>query len=208
MTIDVGTGDGRAVLDAAAREPTTLVLGLDAIAAAMVESSRRAAGPAKKGGRPNARFVLASAELPPEELVGSADLVTVRFPWGSLLRGVVGLDEAVANGVASLVAPGGAFELLVAPAPRDRLDGIPTDELGLVDAVVRTMCPLGLIPAEGRAAKPEEVTGSSSTWAKRLLSTHDSDRRVMLVRLVRAVGAGLTGEWNDGADRGNARGGG
>ena len=44
------------MLDAAAREPATLVLGLDASAAGMVEASRRAAGPARKGGRANAGF--------------------------------------------------------------------------------------------------------------------------------------------------------
>jgi hypothetical protein len=32
--------------------------------------------------------VLAAAERPPEELDGLADLVTVHFPWGSLLSGL------------------------------------------------------------------------------------------------------------------------
>jgi 16S rRNA (adenine(1408)-N(1))-methyltransferase len=122
VTIDVGTGDGRAVLDAAARQPTTLVLGLDASAAAMIEASRRAAGPARKGGRPNARFVLAAAENPPAALTGAADLVTVRFPWGSLLRGCVGLDAAVAAGLTRLVGSRGTLELLLAPSARDGLE--------------------------------------------------------------------------------------
>ena len=44
MAIDLGTGDGRFVLAAAAARPDTLVIGLDASAAGMAESSRRAAG--------------------------------------------------------------------------------------------------------------------------------------------------------------------
>jgi 16S rRNA (adenine(1408)-N(1))-methyltransferase len=193
--IDIGTGDGRAVLDVAAREPGSLVLGLDASAAAMVDASRRAAGPARKGGRPNARFVLAAAEAPPPVLAGVADLVTVLFPWGSLLRGCLGLDPSVANGVAGLVATGGTLELLLAPSPRDGLDGVPTEVDGLVAAAADAFRPLGLDLDVGRAATGAEIAASGSTWAKRLAagrgratyraSGAQAARSVTLVRLVR-----------------------
>jgi 16S rRNA (adenine(1408)-N(1))-methyltransferase len=77
VTIDVGTGDGRAVLATAAREPRTLAIGLDASAAAMAEASRRASSPARKGGLENARFVVTAAEAPPAPLRGVAELVTL-----------------------------------------------------------------------------------------------------------------------------------
>jgi 16S rRNA (adenine(1408)-N(1))-methyltransferase len=196
VTIDIGTGDGRAVLDAAARDPGTLVLGLDASAAAMVEASRRAAGPVRKGGRPNARFIVAAAEAPPTALVGVAELVTVRFPWGSLLRGCVGLDDAVAAGIGALVAPGGTLELLLAPSPHDGLDGVPTEVDGLVAAAARTFQPYGFAVHAGRRATPDEVRASGSTWAKRLAAGRggrdrngatngDAGRCATLVRLVR-----------------------
>ena len=190
MTIDVGTGDGRAVLDAAAREPTALVLGLDASAAAMVESSRRAAGPARKGGRPNARFVLAAAENPPAVLAGAADLVTVRFPWGSLLRGCVGLEPAVASGVAGLVAGRGTLELLLAPSARDGLEGVPTEVDAIVAAAGAAFEPLGFEVIVGRTATREAVAASGSSWAKRLAAGRNGDagRAVALVRLVRRAG--------------------
>ena len=197
MTIDVGTGDGRAVLDAAAREPTTLVLGLDASAPAMAESSRRAAGPARKGGRSNVRFFVTAAEAPPAELRSAADLVTVRFPWGSLLRGVVGLDDAVACGVAGLVAPGGTLELLLAPSERDRLVGVPTDPGAIVEATARTFGALGFELASAGAATPDEIRATASTWARRLLATQATDRRVMLVRLRKAVERGAAGGLDD-----------
>lgn len=193
--IDIGTGDGRAVLDAAAREPGSLVLGLDASAAAMVEASRRAAGPARKGGRPNARFVLAAAEAPPPVLAGVANLVTVRFPWGSLLRGCLGLDDSVAKGVAGLVATGGTLELLLAPSPRDGLEGVPTEVDGIVAAAADTFRPLRFGLVGGRAAASVEIAGSGSTWARRLAagrrrgtnggSGAQAARPVTLVRLVR-----------------------
>ena len=198
MTIDIGTGDGRAVLDAAAREPTTLVLGLDASAAAMIASSRRAAGPARKGGRANVRFILAAAESPPPALVGVADLVTVRFPWGSLLRGCLGLDATVAAGVAALVAPRGTLELLMAPSARDGLEGVPIEVDAIVAAARTAFEPFGLELVAGRAATAQEVAASGSSWAKRLDAgrsrhrsngngngTGDAGRVVTLVRFER-----------------------
>jgi len=54
----------------------------------MAEASRRA----DRRGPSNALFLAAGVEtLPASPLTGSADLVTVMFPWGSLLRGVLGL---------------------------------------------------------------------------------------------------------------------
>jgi 16S rRNA (adenine(1408)-N(1))-methyltransferase len=185
VAIDLGTGDGRAVLAAAARDPDTLVLGMDANAAAMAEASRRAAASERKGGVPNAGFIVASAEAAPRELAGLADLVSVRFPWASLLRGVLGGDAAVASGVASLLARGGSLELLLAPSARDGLDGIPIEPEAIAGAAVRTFSMFGFEPVEARPATDAEIVESGSTWAKRLRSQRPSDRPVMLVRMVR-----------------------
>jgi hypothetical protein len=182
------------VLAAATREPRTLVIGLDANAAAMAEASRRAAGPTRKGGLPNAAFILAAAEAPPSELFGAAHRVTVLFPWGSLLRGCVGGgdgdgDGRVAAGVAGLVAPGGTLELFLAPSARDGLDGLPLDPNHLAAAVRSAFERFGLAMELARPASDAEVRASGSTWARRLGSQRPADRRVMLMQLVRPHGA-------------------
>ena len=158
---------------------------MDANAAAMAESSRRAAAPARKGGLPNASFIVAAAEAAPFELAGLADLVTIRLPWASLLRGCVGLDGAVAAGVASLVAPDGTLELLLAPSARDGLDGIPVDAGAVAVAAVATFSARGFAPVDARPATDGEIAASGSTWAKKLRSQRPTDRPVMLVRLCR-----------------------
>jgi 16S rRNA (adenine(1408)-N(1))-methyltransferase len=61
VAVDLGTGDGRRVLRAAAARPDTLIIGMDANAAGMAEASRRA----RRGALPNALFVVAAAEHPP-----------------------------------------------------------------------------------------------------------------------------------------------
>jgi 16S rRNA (adenine(1408)-N(1))-methyltransferase len=100
------------------------VLGVDSSHAAMAEASRRAARPIRRGGLPNARFVVAAAESLPGELARSADLVTVHFPWGSLLRGATGADPEVADRLACLVAVGGRLRLLLPGAPADAQRGV------------------------------------------------------------------------------------
>lgn len=155
----------------------------------MAEASRRAARSERKGGLPNAAFVVAAAEAVPEELCGAAQLVTVHFPWGSLLRGCVGGDARVAAGIARLVAPEGLLELLLAPSPRDGLDGVPVEPGELAAAVRETFAAFGLELEIARAATDGEVRASGSTWARRLRSQRPQDRPVMLVRLARPIGA-------------------
>jgi 16S rRNA (adenine(1408)-N(1))-methyltransferase len=166
---DIGTGDGRFVLATAAEDPTRLVIGIDPVADALVDASRRAAAPARKGGLPNALFVAAAAEALPPALRGVAQRVTVNLPWGSLLRGALALDEAAAAGIASLVAPGGSAELLLAPAGRDRLTADVSVERRLAggclaDAWLRH----GLCLTDARPATPAELATTATTWAKRL----------------------------------------
>jgi 16S rRNA (adenine(1408)-N(1))-methyltransferase len=167
--VDLGTGDGRFVLATAAANPTRLVIGIDPVADALAEASRRAAAPARKGGLPNALFVAAAAESLPRDLHGVAERVTLNLPWGSLLRGALALDERAAAGIACLVAPGGTAELLVAPADRDRLAGdvaVPKRLEGgcLTDDWRR----LGLCLHEARPATAAELAATPTTWAKRL----------------------------------------
>jgi hypothetical protein len=103
---------------------------------------------------------------------------------------MLGCDDAVAEGVAGLVKPGGAVELLVALAGRDGLDGLPTDPNDVVQAAARTFVRRGFRQVVGRPASSAEIRDSGSTWAKRLLSARgvdgNGDRRVLRLRLVRS----------------------
>ena len=58
-------------------------------------------------------------------LHGLAQALTVNFPWASLLRGVLGHDEAVLAGVASLLAPGAEGSILLSVVPRDGVPAVP-----------------------------------------------------------------------------------
>jgi 16S rRNA (adenine(1408)-N(1))-methyltransferase len=171
MVADIGTGDGRAVLARAAAEPASLVLGIDAAAAAMAESSLRAA----RRGPTNAIFLAAGAEVLGDSVVaGHVDLVTVSFPWGSLLRGVVGLDAASLAGVAALVAAGGRVEVLVSVVPTDGIDGIASLDMTCEPGIRAAWGRAGLDLISMRRATPAEIAASRSSWARRLRSGRET----------------------------------
>ena len=86
VLIDVGTGDGRFIIDTARENPGWLCIGIDAAAENMVKLSRNAAAKPKKGGLANAHFVRGAAEHLPGLFTAVADFVTINYPWGSLMK--------------------------------------------------------------------------------------------------------------------------
>jgi 16S rRNA (adenine(1408)-N(1))-methyltransferase len=172
--VDVGTGDGNAVLRWARSEADRLFIGVDANAAGMRRSARRAKGIS------NAAFVVAAAEALPDDLAGVADRVTVQFPWGSLLRGILSADGPVLDNLARISAPGATFTVLWSVADRDlpaigpRVPPQPREDL---------LAAAGFDLFELRPATASELRSSGSTWAKRLRA--GVDRPVTLLRAVR-----------------------
>lgn len=180
MIVDLGTGDGRAVLARANSDSRAFVIGVDANAAGMAESSRRAARRRGRSGADNAIFLVEAAEALPGPLAATASLVTITMPWGSLLRGVLGLDAVALRGVASIVAPGGGVEVFASVISGDRVDGIDaldrTSEARIADA----WRSVGLELVSMRPATTNDLRATRSSWARRL-----GDRSVWRLDLCR-----------------------
>jgi 16S rRNA (adenine(1408)-N(1))-methyltransferase len=162
--MDIGTGDGRAVLERAAAWPRDLVLGIDASATAMARSSNRA----RRRGPANARFFVSAAEVLPPYLAGVAALVSITMPWGSLLRGVLGQEEAVLRGIAGVLAPHGRVVVLTSVVESDGVPGLPHLDDACREDLATAWARAGLELLSMRPATPEEVRGSGSSWARRL----------------------------------------
>jgi 16S rRNA (adenine(1408)-N(1))-methyltransferase len=186
VIVDLGTGDGRAVLARARSEPRALVIGIDASAAAMAETSRRAS----RRGPSNALFFAEGAErLADSPLAGRADLLTVTFPWGSLLRGLVGLDPATLAGAAALLRGAGRLEVLASVVPSDRVPGLDCLDDGAATAIREAWRAAGLELTSMRPATPAEIGASGSSWAGRLQAAGHGPR-----------GAGSRGAGSRGAE--------
>jgi 16S rRNA (adenine(1408)-N(1))-methyltransferase len=146
----------------------------------LAETSRRAARRPERGGVPNLLLALARAQEPPSELLGRADEIHVRLPWGDLLEGIALADPAVLDGLTALARSGAVLRIVVNGAPWQsnapiRMRRLPqlTPEY-VLSTLVDAYASHGIVIKESRLLTDDEIDGLHSTWAKRL--RHGRDR--------------------------------
>jgi 16S rRNA (adenine(1408)-N(1))-methyltransferase len=190
LHVDLGTGDGKFVLRCARANPDRLHVGIDALEEPMAAAIRRAASKPARGGVGNARFVVADALRPPAELVGQASLVTVNYPWGSLLRALGAPEPSGLAAVASLLRPGGLIVALLNASAADdsayaeKLELPPLDDEHVRTRLVPGWRDAGLSVDEARVLAPGEEPPHRTSWGQRLL--RGSGRETLLVSAVRS----------------------
>jgi 16S rRNA (adenine(1408)-N(1))-methyltransferase len=101
--IDIGTGDGRFVQHLAQTHPDCFVIGIDACRENLHEVSRRAPS--------NALLVIANAQALPVELSGLGAQITINFPWGSLLEGLLMGNMAMLDSLIAIARPDARLEV-------------------------------------------------------------------------------------------------
>lgn len=181
--IDLGTGDGRFLYRYARTHHDTLCIGLDPVAAAMRKSSHRCQRKPAKGGLANALFVVASVESLPHELAALADIVTINYPWGSLLRALILPEPEILAGIRRLARHRAKLVLLLNhsvfddPDYLDRLGLPPLSAHRVVTVLREHYAAVGFTLSD-----PELIEGASphqTSWGQRLhLGSH---RRSMLI---------------------------
>ncbi len=166
--IDIGTGDGRFVQHVAQADSSRFVIGIDACRENLQDVSRRA--PA------NALFVIANAQALPEELSALASHISINFPWGSLLAGLLSADEGLLHGLARIGQPNARLDV--------RLNGGALAEQGwsLEDGAARihdVLAACGFRMATASALSSGELKIFPTTWAKRIAFGRDPRAMVM-----------------------------
>jgi 16S rRNA (adenine(1408)-N(1))-methyltransferase len=144
----------------------------------MVEASGRAS---RKGELPNALFVVAAAESLPPELHGFADEVTIHFPWGSLLRGLLRADPTIVQGLVDVTRPDAVVTMLLSVTDRDRVDGTGALDGSVIQEVCRRLSGFGFRPLEAQPAGRLDLDAAQSSWFKRLAA--GVGRTAWMVRL-------------------------
>lgn len=136
--IDLGTGDGRFVLESAGDQASKNERSVQSEDRKMKKNSRLPAAVSPASSLPdqppgrfvlgvdacrenlhrasrlapeNALFVIANACRLPEELAGLAHRVTINFPWGSLRDGLLTGDSNLINGICRVARTGAALEV-------------------------------------------------------------------------------------------------
>ncbi|HEY7034782.1 MAG TPA: methyltransferase domain-containing protein [Thermomicrobiales bacterium] len=162
VIVDLGTGDGRFVGRLARHCPAWAVIGVDTCGANLREVSRAAPE--------NALFVVADALALPHGLHGLATGVSINFPWGSLLRGLLDGETTLLDGLRAVGRPGCSLTV--------RLNGGALSEAGWsieaggerVAAVLRSA---GFAVGPVETMGPEQLRACPTTWAKRLAFGRD-----------------------------------
>lgn len=166
MLIDIGTGDGRYVQHMALSQPDCFAIGIDACEENLRQRSRRAPR--------NALYLVADALALPSAfasaLAARATHITINFPWGSLLAGLLEGRASLGDGLVALARRGALLEV--------RLNGGALAEAGLSldagGARVRQA-----LRAWGFAMRPPTLLGVEAlracptTWAHRLAFGRD-----------------------------------
>jgi len=172
VDLDIGTGDGRFVLDRAARHPERLVIGLDPVADAMADAANRVTR--RRTRQENVLFVVASVEQMPAELTGIADAVFVNLPWGSLMRGLILADPEILAAVAAPGAPGAEYRIILNlrifddPIPLEARD-LPEVTVEYVqEALAGPYRAAGLEITAVEELPPSRLAELRTSWARRL----------------------------------------
>lgn len=156
-TVDLGAGDGRFVRHLAGQDPRSGAVGVDLVEANLRIASRKAAG--------NALFVVADALALPGELSRVATRVTVNFPWGSLLRGLLSGHPGLLAGIGAVGNRGTTLDV--------RLNAGALAEVGWTleagsERVRGVLRDAGLDVDAPRLLGPADLRRWPTTWAKRL----------------------------------------
>jgi hypothetical protein len=170
--IDIGTGDGRFVQHLAQHQPQCFVIGLDACRENLHKISKRTPL--------NTLFVIANACTMPIELHGLATHITINFPWGSLLEGLLKNEPSLLTGLAAVAQPHAEIEI--------RLNGGALSTAGWsleegTERVRQVMAMNGFVLWSALTLGANDLQAYPTTWAKRL--AFGRDPRALLLRGVR-----------------------
>jgi 16S rRNA (adenine(1408)-N(1))-methyltransferase len=162
ILIDIGTGDGRFVQHVASARPDCFIIGIDTCRENLCDVSRRA--PA------NALFVIANAQALPVELNRLADHVTVNFPWGSLLTGLLTPESAVMAHLGAITRPGASLETRLNAGALAEAGWSLDEGLAQVRAALSNC---GFTAGVHTRLAAGELKAYPTTWAKRLAFGRD-----------------------------------
>lgn len=169
LHIDLGTGDGRFAVHLARARPELGVIGIDTCLDHLHGSPRRF--PA------NVRFVQSDARDAGIGAGVATRSVSINFPYGSLLRGLVDADPALLDRLDELLGPRGHLQVRVNErALHDELPGaLPGALLGTAldphdagNTIVRGLRRLDRVRVSSRPIERAELRAFPSTWSKRI----------------------------------------
>lgn len=174
IIVDIGTGDGKFTYKIAKENPDRLVIGIDPNAKGVEKYSAKIYKKVARGGLENALFVLATVEDLPEELNGIANQVFINFPWGSLLAGIVKVEDKCWDNIKRICKKGAFIDLLFGYDERyDKTEiqrlKLPTLSRNFIyEIFIPKLQDIGLEVIDTKQLTSTQLTNYPSTWAKKM----------------------------------------
>lgn len=170
VEIDFGTGDGRFVYKNATNNLATLYIGIDTSQKQMMKYSREI----QRKKLNNVILVLGSLEILPKEIYGFANIVSIHFPWGSLLKAVTQPIRSDLIRLSKLLKTGGIIKIILGyekkfePGETQRLK-LPELDLNYIrENVIPVFQTIDLQNIKLEEIQKNELKEIESTWSKKL----------------------------------------
>jgi 16S rRNA (adenine(1408)-N(1))-methyltransferase len=130
-----------------------------------IDSCRENLAQVSRTSLPNALFLIANAEALPAELSGLASHITVKFPWGSLLTGLLERGSKVIGNLRMIAQPGATLAIVLNSSALLR-QGLSLEQGGVIVGQAVQMGGFDVKPQVTLDA--EALRRYPTTWAKRL----------------------------------------
>ncbi len=162
VLLDIGAGDGRFVRQMAAEYPARFAIGVDACRENLRANSRVA--------QVNALYLIADARALPCALNQRATHITINFPWGSLLSGLLASEAMLLERITAVALPGALLDLrlnagALAEVSWELEDG--------GEQICQALHAAGFCVRPAQALGPQELRACPTTWARRLAYGRD-----------------------------------
>jgi 16S rRNA (adenine(1408)-N(1))-methyltransferase len=157
VLLDIGAGDGRFVRQMAAACPARFAIGVDTCRENLRANSRVAP--------PNSLYLIADARALPSALDQTATHVTINFPWGSLLSGLLAGQALLLERLAAVARPGALLELRLNVGALAADGWLPEDGGERIRQVLHAA---GFHMRPAIAFGPQELRACPTTWGRRL----------------------------------------
>ena len=187
--VDLGTGDGRFVYEAALKDQNTLFIGVDPVEKQLREYSVKSVR--KK--LSNVLFLASSLENLPINMTEIADKVSVILPWGTLLGQMVNPSPDGVIKLIGLLKNGGELEIVLGyspnlePSESDRLDLPNLSQEYVGNVIVKAFETLsgGMELNTLELFPKEKLTDIGSNWAKKL--AFGRPRQIYRLKLIKTL---------------------
>jgi len=159
LHVDLGTGDGAFAIRLARTTANLGVIGIDTCLDHLHGSHRRLP--------PNVRFIQANALDWPVEDIPRMHVVTINFPYGSLLRELVIPERRLLSRLTRRLKAGGRIEIRInARAVADTLPGVTIDQART--AITDSLWGMERLRVTAREIDQVHLRSYPSSWSKRL----------------------------------------